>query len=204
LTLFGKEIKTGEQTMTHLTLKCQSMNLTDEQFFQLCLKNRNFRFERNQQGDLIIMSPTGGETGNRNGKLITQLFFWTQEDQSGIAFDSSTGFKLPNGATRSPDASWIPLKKWNKLTLTEQRGFLPLAPDFVVELLSPSDSLKDTQDKMKEYLENGTKLGWLINRQAKQVEIYRLGKEVEVLDKPISLSGEKVLPNFILDLEVIW
>ena len=190
--------------MTHLTLKCQSMNLTDEQFFQLCLKNRNFRFERNQQGDLIIMSPTGGETGNRNGKLITQLFFWTQEDQSGIAFDSSTGFKLPNGATRSPDASWIPLKKWNKLTLTEQRGFLPLAPDFVVELLSPSDSLKDTQDKMKEYLENGTKLGWLINRQAKQVEIYRLGKEVEVLDKPISLSGEKVLPNFILDLEVIW
>jgi Uma2 family endonuclease len=190
--------------MANITLNCQSVDLTDEQFFQLCLKNHNFRFERNQQGDLIIMSPTGGETGNRNIEIAYQLQGWSRHNKQGIAFDSSTGFKLPNGANRSPDASWIPLKKWNKLTLKEQRGFLPLAPDFVVELLSPSDSLKDTQDKLKEYLDNGTKLGWLINRQAKQVEIYRLGKEVEILDNPYSLSGENVLPNFRLDLDVIW
>jgi Uma2 family endonuclease len=192
--------------MTNLTIDCKAVNLTDEQFFQLCLNNRNIRFERNFlfKGDLIIMSPTGGETGNRNGRLTTQLFIWADGDGSGIAFDSSTGFKLPNGADRSPDASWISLTKWNSLTPQQQQKFLPFAPDFLIELLSPRDKLQTTQIKMKEYIENGTQLGWLINRKTRQVEIYRQNQGVEILDDPHSLSGENILVNFILNLEMIW
>jgi Uma2 family endonuclease len=190
--------------MTNLTIDCKAVNLTDEQFFQLCLNNRNIRFERNFKGDLIIMSPTGGETGNRNGRLTTQLFIWADGDGSGIAFDSSTGFKLPNGADRSPDASWISLTKWNSLTPQQQQKFLPFAPDFLIELLSPTDKLQTTQIKMKEYIENGTQLGWLINRKTRQVEIYRQNQGVEILDDPHSLSGENILVNFILNLEMIW
>ncbi len=178
--------------------------LTDEQFYQLCQANRDLRFERNETGDLIIMSPTGGETSNRNGRLIQQLFNWSDRDNTGIAFDSSGGFKLPNNADRSPDAAWIPLEKWNALTLEQKQKFLPLCPDFIIELRSPSDSLKTLQDKMQEYMENGTRLGWLINPQDKQVEIYRQDREVEVLNSPNSLSGENVLPGFILNLELIW
>ncbi|MDJ0635932.1 MAG: Uma2 family endonuclease [Xenococcaceae cyanobacterium MO_188.B29] len=178
--------------------------LTDEQFYQLCQANRDLRFERNETGDLIIMSPTGGETSNRNGRLIQQLFNWSDRDNTGIAFDSSGGFKLPNNADRSPDAAWIPLDKWNALTLEQKQKFLPLCPDFIIELRSPSDSLKTLQDKMQEYMENGTRLGWLINPQDKQVEIYRQDREVEVLNFPNSLSGENVLPRFILNLEFIW
>ena len=178
--------------------------LTDEQFYQLCQANRDLRFERNETGDLIIMSPTGGETSNRNGRLIQQLFNWSDRDNTGIAFDSSGGFKLPNNADRSPDAAWIPLDKWNALTLEQKQKFLPLCPDFIIELRSPSDSLKTLQDKMQEYMENGTRLGWLINPQDKQVEIYRQDREVEVLNSPNSLSGENVLPGFILNLELIW
>ena len=195
----------GVRSMTdNIILDCKSVNLTDEQFFQLCSHNRDFRFERNCHGDLIIMPPTGGETGNRNGRLTTQLFIWADQDQTGIAFDSSTGFKLPNGANRAPDAAWIPLTKWNQLTPQQKTKFLPLSPDFVVELLSSSDRLIGIQSKMQEYLENGTKLGWLINRKAKTVEIYRHGQEVEILKNPIGLSGEDVLPDFRLNLEVIW
>lgn len=190
--------------MTNLTIDFEAVNLTDEQFFQLCINNRNFRFERNYKGDLIIMSPTGGETGNRNGRLTTQLFIWADQDGTGLVFDSSTGFKLPNGADRSPDAAWLPLEKWESLTPQQQRKFLPFAPDFLIELLSPMDKLEVTQNKMREYLENGTKLGWLINRKTRQVEIYRQGKAVEILNNPQSLSGENILPNFILNLERIW
>lgn len=180
------------------------VELTDEQFFQLCQVNENVRFERTASGELIIMPPTGGETGNRNGRLTQQLFNWADADDTGIAFDSSTGFKLPNGANRSPDASWIKLESWNTLTQKQQTRFLPLCPDFVVELLSPSDSLRDTQEKMREYQDNGARLGWLINRKSRQVEIYRIGQEVEVLESPVSLSGEDVLPGFVLNLEAIW
>ena len=190
--------------MNTYPLQLKSCPLTDEQFFQLCLNNRDVRFERNAQGDLIIMSPTGGETGNRNGRLIQKLFNWTDKNGTGIAFDSSTGFKLPNGANRAPDAAWIPLTKWNSLTPQQRQRFLPLCPDFVIELRSPSDKLSTIQEKMAEYRDNGTRLGWLINRQDKQVEIYKLGKEVEVLDNPKSLSGEETLPEFVLDLELIW
>jgi Uma2 family endonuclease len=191
--------------MNALTVNLQSvLELTDEQFFQLCQANRDLRFERTAKGELIIMPPTGGETGNRNGRLTQQLFNWSDQDSTGIAFDSSTGFKLPNGADRSPDASWVKIERWDALTQEQKTRFLPLCPDFVVELLSPSDSLRDTQEKMREYRDNGARLGWLINRKSRQVEIYRIGKEVEVLESSNSLSGEDVLPKFVLNLEAIW
>ncbi|NEP51157.1 MAG: Uma2 family endonuclease [Moorea sp. SIO3C2] len=190
--------------MTTLTLDLQSIKLTDEQFFQLCQDNDNLKFERNANGDLIIMSPTGGSTGNRNLEIGYQLQAWSRQNKLGIAFDSSTGFKLPNGADRSPDASWIPLARWNSLTPQQQEKFLPLCPDFVIELRSPSDSLTAIRKKMEEYRENGTRLGWLINRKERQVEIYRPSKDVDVLESPTSLSGEEVLPGFVLYLELIW
>ena len=191
--------------MTALTVNFNSViKLTDEQFYQLCQDNENLRFERTARGELIIMPPAGGETSNRNGRLNQQLFNWTDTDGTGIAFDSSGGFKLPLGADRSPDASWVKLERWNALTPEQKTKFAPLCPDFVVELLSPSDSLKDTQEKMKEYRDNGARLGWLINRKSRQVEIYRQGQDVEVLESPASLSGEDVLPGFVLNLEPIW
>ncbi|NMG18916.1 Uma2 family endonuclease [Brasilonema bromeliae] len=180
------------------------IELTDEQFFQLCQANRDLRFERTATGELIIMPPTGGETSNSNAGLTAQLWLWNEQDKLGKVFDSSGGFKLPNGADRSPDAAWVKLERWNTLTQEQQTRFLPLCPDFVVELLSPSDSLKVTQQKMKEYQENGARLGWLINRKSRQVEIYRIGQEVEVLESPVNLSGEDVLPGFVLNLEAIW
>ncbi|NJL64669.1 MAG: Uma2 family endonuclease [Methylacidiphilales bacterium] len=191
--------------MEALTVDFKSViELTDEQFYQLCSSNPDIRFERNATGELIIMPPVGGESGNRNGRVNQQLFNWSDIDNTGIAFDSSTGFKLPNGAERSPDASWVQLARWNALTSEQQTRFLPLYPDFVIELLSPSDSLKVTQKKMEEYKSNGVRLGWLINRKLRQVEIYRIGREVEVLDNPSNLPGEDILPGFILNLDVIW
>ncbi|MGK7951837.1 MAG: Uma2 family endonuclease [Xenococcaceae cyanobacterium] len=190
--------------MDSLTLDFQSIELTDEQFYQLCINNRDLRIERNANGDLVIMPPTGGETGNRNIEIAYQLQAWSRQNKLGIAFDSSTGFILPNGANRSPDASWIPMAKWNALNDRQKQRFLPLCPDFAVELLSPSDNLIKTQEKMQEYLENGMVLGWLINHSQQQVEIYRQGKQVEVLTAPISLSGENVLSGFVLDLQPIW
>lgn len=187
-----------------LEIKLKSFKLTDEQFYQICQDNRNLRFERNVNGDMIIMPPTGGETGNRNGRITQKLGIWTDEDGTGIFFDSSTGFRLPNGADRSPDASWISLDKWNSLTDEQRQTFIPLCPDFVIELRSASDNLKSLQEKMREYRENGTRLGWLINRQNRQVEIYRQGKKAEILNNPNTLSGEDVLPNFLLDLDLIW
>ncbi|HBE17747.1 MAG TPA: hypothetical protein DEG17_18670 [Cyanobacteria bacterium UBA11149] len=184
------------------TLKL-SIDLTDEQFFDLCQRNRNYRFERTGLGELLIMSPTGSETGNRNIELAYQLQAWSRQNKLGIAFDSSTGFKLPNGAERSPDAAWIRRERWEALTGTERKKIAPICPDFVVELRSETDSLKDLQVKMREYIENGARLGWLIDRKNKRVEIYRPGKDVEILVSPMSLSGEDVLPGFVLDLQGI-
>ncbi|NEP44837.1 MAG: Uma2 family endonuclease, partial [Okeania sp. SIO2H7] len=173
--------------MTNLTIDLESIPMTDEQFFVLCQNNRDLRFERNANGDLIIMSPTGGGTSNSNAGLIGQLWVWNEQNKLGKIFDSSGGFKLPNGANRSPDAAWMPLSCWNSLTAEEQEKFLPVCPDFVVELLSPSDSLNATRKKMEEYRDNGVRLGWLINRRSKQVEVYRPGEEVEILESPKSL-----------------
>jgi Uma2 family endonuclease len=191
--------------MEALTVDFKSViKLTDEQFYQICSSNPDVRFERNATGELIIMPPVGGESSNRNASLTAQIWIWNEQEKLGIAFDSSCGFKLPNGAERSPNASWVQLERWNALTSEQQTRFLPLSPDFVIELLSPSDSLKVTQQKMEEYKSNGVHLGWLINRKLRQVEIYRVGREVEILDNPISLSGENVLPGFILNLDGIW
>lgn len=191
--------------MTTLTLNLNPIiKLTDEQFFQLCQENENIRLERTAKGELIIMSPAGGETSNSNAGLTAQIWIWNEQNKLGKVFDSSGGFKLPNGANRAPDASWVTLERWNALTSEEKKKFPPICPDFVVELMSPSDSLKETQDKMKEYRDNGARLGWLINRKSRQVEIYRQGAEVEVLDSPATLSGEDVLPGFVLSLESIW
>lgn len=190
--------------MTQFTLNLETIELNDEHFFQLCQNNPDLRFERNANGELVIMSPTGGETGHRNIEIAYQLQAWSRQNRLGIAFDSSTGFKLPNGADRSPDASWIPLEKWNNLTPEQRQKFLPLCPDFVIELRSASDNLKTLQKKMKEYQENGTRLGWLIDPQTKTVEIYRVNEEVEILNNPLTLSGEEVLKGFTLNLEQIW
>ena len=173
-------------------------------FYQLCQVNSDLRFERTAMGELIIMPPTGGETGNRNGRITQQLFNWADTDGTGIAFDSSTGFKLPNNADRSPNAAWVKLERWDALTPEQKERFIPLCPDFVIELLSPSDSLRVAQEKMQEYRDNGTCLGWLINRKARQVEIYRLAQEVEVLQSPDRVAGEIVLPGFVLDVQPIW
>ncbi len=180
------------------------IDLTDEQFFQLCQNNRDLRFERTATGQLIIMPPTGSETSDRNAELTYQLRAWSRQSQLGKSFDSSGGFKLPNGAERSPDASWVDKGRWNRLTAAEKETFAPLCPDFVVELMSPSDSLEKTRLKMQEYMENGARLGWLINRRQQQVEIYRPDQEVEILENPQFLSGETVLPGFTLDLTYIW
>ncbi len=180
-----------------------TIELTDEQFFQLCQNNRDLRFERTKLGELIIMPPTGGETGRRNARITQRLLNWADTDGTGIAFDSSTCFKLPNGAERSPDASWVKKERWNTLTSEQKEKFPPLCPDFVVELRSPSDSLEKVRSKMQEYMENGASLGWLINPKNKQVEIYRLNQDVEILENPPTLSGENVLPGFVLSLEQI-
>jgi Uma2 family endonuclease len=191
--------------MTAITLDIHSiLELTDDQFFDLCQRNRDVKFERTATGELIIMTPTGGETSNSNAGLTSQLWVWNDIAKLGKVFDSSGGFKLPNGADRSPDASWVRLDRWEALTPEQRQKFPPICPDFVVELLSPTDSLKATQAKMREYLENGARLGWLIKRKTRQAEIYRPDQSVEVLDAPASLSGEDVLSGFVLRLEPIW
>jgi Uma2 family endonuclease len=157
--------------MTAITLNLNSIiKLTEDQFFQLCQENDNIRLERTAKGELIIMSPAGGETSSSNAGLTAQLWIWNEQNKLGKVFDSSGGFKLPNGANRSPDAAWVKLERWKALTPEQQKKFPPLCPDFVVELLSPSYSLKETQDKMREYRDNGALLGLLINRKNRQVE----------------------------------
>ena len=191
--------------MTAITVNFNSViDLSEEQFFQLCISNPDTKFERNANGEIIIMPPTGGETGKRNASLIGRFTIWNEQTKLGEVFDSSTGYTLPNGANRSPDVSWIQQERWNSLTPEQKEKFIPLAPDFALELMSSSDYLRDVRFKMKEYLDNGVRLGWLINPKAKQVEIYRLGQDVELLDLPQSISGEDVLPGFVLNLTNIF
>jgi Uma2 family endonuclease len=191
--------------MTAITLNLNSIvKLTSEQFYQLCEENRDLQLERNANGELIVMPPTGGETGKSNSKFNLQIGLWNEQTELGEAFDSSTGFTLPNGANRSPDASWVEKSRWEALTPQQREKFIPLCPDFAVEILSPTDSLKKTQEKMQEYMDNGCRLGWLINRKKREVEIYRPGQEVEVLQSPLTLDGEDVLPGFVLNLQKIW
>jgi len=182
----------------------QTFKVSQEQFQQLAAVNRDLRLERTATGELIVMPPTGSNTGNRNLDLEGQLWLWNRQTKLGKVFNSSTGFLLPNGATRSPDAAWISQARWDALSPEEQEGFAPICPDFVLELRSPSDNIKSLQAKMREYMENGATLGWLIDRKNQQVEIYTQDREVEILHKPTNLSGENVLPGFILDLTEVW
>ena len=179
-------------------------DMNAESFFDFCQLNSHLRIERNAKGKLIIMSPAGSETGNRNFRLIQQLANWTDRDGSGIGFDSSAGFILPNGATRSPDASWIRLTRWDSLSAEQQAKFAPICPDFVVELKSPSDSLEVLQGKMREYIDNGAFLGWLIDRPNRKVYIYQPDCEVECLDNPQTVNGDPLLSGFVLNLNTIW
>ncbi|NET56960.1 MAG: Uma2 family endonuclease [Symploca sp. SIO2E6] len=181
------------------------LKVTQEQFEELSTVNRDLRLERTAAGELIVNPPTGGESGRRNFSITGQFARWQEEHEDlGEGFDSSTGFRLPNGADRSPDAAWVIRKRWKSLTPQQRKGFVPLCPDFVIELRSESDSLPKLQAKMLEYIDNGAKLGWLINPQKRQVEIYRPGREVEVLENPSSLSGEDILPGFTLNLRRVW
>ncbi|MGK7931656.1 MAG: Uma2 family endonuclease [Microcystaceae cyanobacterium] len=182
-----------------------ALKVTQEQFETLSAANRNLKLEKTAAGELIVNPPTGGETGYHNIKIAYFLVKWVEEQGgNGIPFDSSTGFKLPNGANRSPDASWICQERWEALTLEQQKGFVPLCPDFIIELRSQSDSLPKLQAKMCEYINNGAKLGWLIDLQNRLVEIYRPKKDVEVLENPTNLSGENLLSGFILNLRQVW
>jgi Uma2 family endonuclease len=178
--------------------------LTDEQFFDLCQINRELRIERTSKGDLLIMPPTGGDTGRRNAGLIALLTSWSWEDNTGVTFDSSTGFALPNGAIRSPDAAWVIRSRLEALSDEQKASFLPLCPDFVVELRSPSDSLTGLQAKMQEYIDNGAQLGWLLDPQNRDVYVYRPNQPVEHLENVTALSGAPVLGGFVLSLQRIW
>ena len=187
--------------MTAFTITLDPVGLlTDEAFYQLCQANPEVKFERSAKGELIVLSPTGGESGRRNAELTTDLNIWNRQTRLGYTFDSSTCFKLPNGAERSPDAAWVERSRWKALSMEDRERFPPLAPDFVVELRSASDRLSTIQAKMQEYQDNGVRLGWLINPQDQQVEIYRNGQPVEILQAPQQLLGETVLPGLVLEL----
>ena len=181
-----------------------AVNLTDEVFEQLCRQNPELRLERTAQGELIAMAPAGSETGFRNADLLGQLWQWNRGKNLGLVFDSSAGFALPNGAIRSPDADWMPKERWQQLTPEQRRRFAPLCPDFVLELKSPTDELATLQAKLQEFLDNGSQLGWLIDPESRQVHVYRPGQPVQVLEQPVSLSGDPVLPGFVVDLTLIW
>lgn len=180
------------------------INLTEDQFLEFCHINRDLRIERTAEGDLVIMPPTVGETGAQNADLTVAFGVWAKQNGSGVVFDSSTGFVLPNSAIRSPDVAWVRRSRLAELTAEQKKKFLPLCPDFVLELRSPSDSLSTSQAKMQEYINNGAELGWLIDPNSKRVYIYRPGRSVEFLGNPSEIPGDPVLPGFVLDLREIW
>ena len=187
-----------------LTLNFRSVELTDEEFYRLCRDNPELRLELTAQRELVIMAPTGSKTGWRNSRLNQRLANWAERDGTGLCFDSSAGFLLPNGAKRSPDAAWVRRERWDALTDEQQEGFAPLCPDFVVELRSPDDRLPDLQDKLAEYIKNGAQLGWLIDPQDKCVFVYRPGQAVECLKDAKTVRGDPLLRGFVLDLPDIW
>ena len=187
-----------------LNVKAFIDSISDRALEQLCKENPDLRFETDAKGKLIIMSPTGSQSGKFNMSLAFQVELWNRQSKAGIVFDSSTGFKLSNGATRSPDVSWIAIDRWNSLSNKQKRGFAPIDPDFVMELMSPTDDLSTIQQKMNEYMSCGVKLGWLINPDEKEVEIYRLGNDKQAIDNPGSLSGEDILPGLTVNLSDIF
>ncbi len=181
-----------------------AIEMDEEQFFEFCQLNRDWRIERTAEGDLEIMPLTGGETSSRNIELAAQVQLWTRQNSMGAAFDSSGGFVLPNGAVRSPDIAWVRRERLRALSAEQKRKFLPLCPDFVIELRSPSDSSVTVEAKMGEYIQNGARLGWLLDPGSRRAYVYRPGEPPQVLENPHKLSGEPELPGFVLDLRSIW
>jgi Uma2 family endonuclease len=178
--------------------------MSEAQFYEFCRTNPGLRIERNAHGEVIVMSPAFADTGNRNGRIFAQIFNWAEENDNGETFDSSSGFTLPNGAIRSPDTSWIQSDRWNKLSPEEQASFAPIVPDFVIELRLSSDTLKSLQDKMQEYIDQGVRLGLLIDRKNCIVHIYRPNLEPELLTNPEFVNCEPELPGFELKMAKIW
>jgi Uma2 family endonuclease len=187
-----------------VALDVRSFILTDQQFLQLCQDNEDLRLELTADGELIIMAPTGGTTGSRNAEITSQLTSWAKKDGTGVSFDSSTMFCLPNGAKRSPDAAWVRRERWEALTSEEQEGFVPFCPDFVLELRSATDRLTVLREKLGEYVANGAQLGWLLDPKPKRVYVYRQNQPVERLDNPETFAGDPVLPGFVLGFKDIW
>ena len=181
-----------------------AIELTEDQFFEFCQINSELRFERTAEGELLIMTPEGGETGARSGDITMQLGIWAKKDGTGVFFGSSTGFRLPDTSMRAPDAAWMLRSRWEQIRPEERRKFIPACPDFVLELRSPSDTLRDQQDKMERYLRNGARLGWLLDPEPRHVYVYRPGAPVERLENPENVSGDPLLPGFVLDLQDIW
>ncbi|MGB7440034.1 MAG: Uma2 family endonuclease [Coleofasciculaceae cyanobacterium] len=189
-------------TSEPVVLNIKTVGLSNEQFYQLCQINENWRLEETAQGELLIMPPVGAISGNRESELNGLVWLWNRQTKLGKVFSSSTIFILPNGGKRSPDVPWIANERWEALTLEEQEKFAPICPDFVIELRSRTDSLSQLQEKMQEYLDSGLQLGWLINPQNQQVEIYRQHQPMEIVQLPTTLSGEDILPGFVLELPV--
>lgn len=180
------------------------VKLSNDELFDLCQRNRDLRIERTDRGEIIVMSPAGGKTSNRNSAITGQLWAWARRDRTGQAFDSSCGFTLPNGAMRAPDAAWVERTHLGALPREQQEKFLPLCPTFVIELRSPSDTLASVRTKLEEYLDNGARLGWLIDPLERRVHVYRPGVAVEIFDGPSSIAGDPELPGFVLDLDEVW
>ncbi len=187
-----------------LALDFNAIEMTDEQFVKFCADNGELRIELTAQRELIIMPPAFPTTGMKNNALSAQVYNWSKQDGTGLSFDSSAGFTFPNGAMRSPDASWIARERWDALAEDELNKFTHIAPDFVVELRSHTDNLRMLQAKMEEYIENGVRLGWLVDPRNRRVYVYRPGQPVETLENPATVSGETVLPGFALNLQDIW
>jgi Uma2 family endonuclease len=180
------------------------LELDDDQLFELCQRNKDLRIERTAAGEIVIMAPAGGETASYNALLTMQLGIWTRGDGTGCAFDSSGGFVLPNGALRSPDAAWVERQRLRLLSEDQRSRFLPLCPTFVLELRSPSDPLPGLEMKLQEFIDNGARLGWLVDPRTKRVHVYRPDADVLILDQPLTIAGDPELPGFVLDLTELW
>jgi Uma2 family endonuclease len=189
-------------TTQSVILNIKNVELSDDQFYQLCQINEYYKFEQTAKDELIILPPSNLITGNREAELNGNLMIWNRQTKLGKVFSSSTVFTLPNGGKRSPDVAWIANERWDSLTIQEKEKFAKICPDSVIELRSRTDSLSQLQEKMQEYLNSGLRLGWLIDPQNQQVEIYRQNQSVEIVSLPTSLSGENVLPGFILELPI--
>jgi Uma2 family endonuclease len=192
------------QVEPFLTVDLRSIRVTPAQFEVLCHDNPDLRLELTATGELIVMPPTGSKTGMRNSILVLRVGEWTQRNGTGVCFDSSAGFTLPNGAIRSPDASWVRRDRWESISAKDQEGFAPLCPDFVIALRSPTDRLSDIKDKLAEYVDNGAQLGWLLDPFERRVYLYRSGRAVKMLEDPENVSGDPEVPGFVLYVRELW